>query len=106
MKPVTYIVGTLVAVSISLGAVSKYLYDRNSELKAEVSQLEAERQKAQENLKLVAEQLAREHETRKVAQAALLELRSVPDVDYSTPLPRSVGNVLDAFHRSIDERMQ
>lgn len=70
--------------------------------KQELESVQIARDKAEENLQLVSDQLESERETREAAEAALSELRSVPDDDFNTPLPPSIGNVL----RDFRERMQ
>lgn len=70
--------------------------------KQELETVQLAREKAEENLALVSDQLEAERATREAAEAALQDLRDVPDVDYQTPLPPSVGNVL----RDFRERMQ
>lgn len=70
--------------------------------KQELENVQIARDKAESNLKLVSNQLDNERETREAAEAALAQLRGVSDVDYQTPLPPSIGNVLTDFR----DRMQ
>ena len=70
--------------------------------KRELETVQIAREKAEENLILVSDQLSLERQTREAAQAALIELQDVPDVDFNTPLPDSVGSVI----RSFNQRMQ
>lgn len=92
----------LLALSVLTGGASLYLWKANQELNQTLKQKEASIKKAQDNLKLVSEQLATERETRLAAEEALSDLKDVPDVDYSTPLPPSISNVLTGFR----DRMQ
>lgn len=70
--------------------------------KQELETVQIAREKAEKNLMLVSDQLSLERQTREAAQAALIELQDVPDVDFNTPLPDSVGSVI----RSFNQRMQ
>lgn len=65
--------------------------------KQELKNVQIAREKAEENLLLVSDQLENERNTREAAEAALADLRDVPDVDYQTPLPSSIGSVLTDF---------
>ena len=96
-----YAIIALLVTSVGSGVAIRHLWAKNKDLKAEVSQLKASRAKAQENLVLVSEQLAREQLTRKAAQDALSSLQHVPSAEYNDPLPDSISAVLDAFHGSL-----
>ncbi len=91
----------LLAFSVATGGASLYLWNRNSALKDELNLVETTLEKAKENLEKVSKQLAQEQIIREAAEDALSTLRDVPDVDYNTPLPDSVRNVLDGFHRRV-----
>lgn len=97
-----YAIIALMAFSVVSGGASFLLWNWYSDVKDQLEIVELAREKAQENLQLVSDQLAREVEIRAAAEAALSELGRIPDVDYNTPLPDSVGNVL----RDFRERMQ
>ena len=88
-----------VVALIGLGAATKYLYDQNASLKDEVTQLQASKEKAKENLTLVSAQLIAERQTRLITEQAL---KDIPDVVYTQELPPAVRNVLTDFR----DRMQ
>ncbi|ANJ20808.1 hypothetical protein HYO99_gp74 [Roseobacter phage RD-1410W1-01] len=90
------------AFSVISGGATFLLWNWYSDVKDQLEIVQIAREKAEANLQLVSDQLAREVEIRRAAQEALSQLRTVPDVDYNTPLPDSIGDVL----RDFRERMQ
>lgn len=97
----SYLIVSLVAISVCSGVAIKRLYDRNQELKTEVSQLETQAQHAQDNLVLVQGLLVQEQKLRAVAETARIHLKEVPDADFNKKLPDSIVDVLDAFHSGV-----
>lgn len=97
-----YAIIGLLSASILLGGGLWLTWGWYQDTKQELETVQIARDKAKENLKLVSDQLERERETRAAAEAALSDLRAVPDVDYQTPLPPSIGGVLTRFR----DRMQ
>ncbi|AGH07380.1 hypothetical protein SUFG_00007 [Sulfitobacter phage phiCB2047-B] len=93
----SYILIGLLAFSVVAGGATFYLWNKNSDLRQELSKVEAALEKSKTNLALVSIQLMKERETRAVAERALSKLKDVPDVDYKTPLPKSIGNILNDF---------
>lgn len=77
-------------------------WNKWGEFKDKYDTVQIAREKAEENLQLVSDQLASERELRIEVEATLSELRNVPDEDFNTPLPDSVGNVIRGFR----DRMQ
>ena len=97
-------IGAIIAL-VSMGMYIKHLVGMQALLKDQVTELEAERQFKEENMKLLVVQLDREIEYRMIAESALTELyKDVPDVEYQTTLPPNIQNVLDRFHSSIRVR--
>jgi hypothetical protein len=97
-----YAIISLGAFSVASGIALFVLWGWYDEVKDELKTVQIAREKAESNLQLVSDQLENERETREAAEAALSDLRAVPDVDYQTPLPPSIGNVLIDFR----DRMQ
>lgn len=92
-----YTIIGLIGFSILSGGAVYYLEKQNDALKVENNTLTIARDHAEKNLGLVSSQLVRERENRAAAEAALSDLREIPDVDFNTPLPPSVSNVLTDF---------
>lgn len=97
-----YAIIVLGAFSVIAAGGFWYSWNKWGEFKDKYEQVQIARDKAEENLLLVSDQLSMERLTREAAEAALADLRDVPDVDFNTPLPNSVGNVL----RGFADRMQ
>lgn len=97
-----YAIIVLLGASILLGGGLWFTWGWYQDTKQELETVQIARDKAEENLKLVSTQLEQERATRAAAEEALSNLRTVPDVDYQTPLPPSIGNVLTDFR----DRMQ
>lgn len=77
----------------------------NALLKKENLRLETQMEIVQFNVELYQSQLEVEREIRNAGQTAKTELKQdVPHVDYNTPLPNSIQNVLDGFHASVSLR--
>lgn len=74
------------------------------DIKQELEIVQIAREKAEKNLLLVSDQLNNERNIREAAEAALANLRDVPDVDYQTPLPSSIGNVLTDFRNRMRQK--
>lgn len=89
--------GGLLLFAMAASFSAYVTYGWYSDVKEELARVELAREKAEENLKLVTEQLDDEQKLRAVTQEALINLKGVPDVDANTPLPDSVGNVLRDF---------
>lgn len=87
----------LLVLSVLTGGATVFLWKRNAYLSSELEKVTIAREKAEENLALVSLQLMNERETRQSVEAALSDLREVPDVEYNTFLPASIGNVLSDF---------
>jgi hypothetical protein len=96
-----YLLLALFAFSVIAGGATLVLWRRNNVLSLELYQIQNSYNKAKSNLRLVSAQLDQERKNRVAAESALTELRSVPHDDYHTPLPDSIGSVLDNFHRGM-----
>lgn len=92
-----YAIIGLIGFSVLSGGAVWYLNKQNNALKLEVAALTIARDYAKKNLGLVSDQLVLERKNRAAAEAALSDLREIPDVDFNTPLPPSVSNVLTDF---------
>tara|TARA_Y100001938_G_C7797943_1_gene285691 strand:+ start:222 stop:533 length:312 start_codon:yes stop_codon:yes gene_type:complete len=97
-----YVIITLMTFSVLSAGGLWLTWGWYQDTKQELETVQLARKKAEENLALVSDQLESERATREAAESALQDLRDVPDVDYQTPLPTSVGNVL----RDFRDRMQ
>lgn len=97
-----YAIIALGAFLVSSGIALFVLWGWYGSAKDELDRVSIARTKAEENLTLVSNQLEEERLTREAAEAALSDLREVPYVDYQTPLPSSISNVLTDFR----DRMQ
>lgn len=89
-------------LSVFAGGAAFVLHGLWSDAKDKIEALETARDRAEENLKRVSEQLADERLLREATEDALTALRSVPDEEYTQELPPAVRNVL----RDFRERMQ
>ena len=96
-----YTIIALGAFSLTMAGGFWYSWGKWGEFKDKYETVQIAREKAEENLQLVSDQLQNERETRELAEEALSKLRSVPDVDYNTPLPDSVRNVLRSFNDGL-----
>lgn len=91
----------LMAFSVLAGGATYVLWNQNAKLEDRLEIVTIARNKAKENLALVSAQLAEEREIREATEAALANLREVPDVEYNTPLPDSIRSVLDDFNTGL-----
>lgn len=95
--------GGLLLFAITASFSAYVTYGWYTDVKEELARVELAREKAEENLKLVTEQLDDEQKLRATAQQALVNLKGVPNVDANVPLPDSVADVLRDFRDRMSE---
>lgn len=100
----SYLILALLALSVTAGGASFYLWKRNVALSQELRDTKLVLNKTKSNLALVSIQLDMETRTREAAEKALTDLRSVPDDEFNAPLPDSIRRLLPQFRDSMQPR--
>lgn len=96
-----YAIIGLLLFSVSAGGMTYYLWNKNVELNQELKEVKAARVRAETNLALVSVQLDNERELKAIVQDAMNQLGRVPDVDFNTPLPDSISDLLNDFNERM-----
>ena len=96
-----YAIIGLFLFSVSAGGMTYYLWGKNAELNHELKEVKAARVRAETNLSLVSVQLDNERELKAIVQDAMNQLGRVPDVDFNTPLPDSISDLLNDFNERM-----